>query len=127
MDLNIGNTLAMSEKALDYLWKKQQVTMNNIANVDTPGYRSQYVAFEDEFKKKLEAAGATGKSSNIKQAIVSTQPKVYSSEPESARLDENNVNMDTENVELARTTLQYQYLLDSVTKDITRYRTVIKG
>lgn len=41
-----GNTISMMEKSMDYLWKKQEVTANNIANVDTPGYRRKRVNFE---------------------------------------------------------------------------------
>ncbi len=56
-----GNTISMMEKSMDYLWKKQEVTANNIANVDTPGYRRKRVNFEETFRRKLEAAALTGK------------------------------------------------------------------
>ena len=32
-----GNGIQMTEKVLDLLWGRQNVTLNNIANVDTPG------------------------------------------------------------------------------------------
>ena len=35
MDL-YGNGLLLGEKTLDSLWMRQNLTMNNIANVDTP-------------------------------------------------------------------------------------------
>jgi flagellar basal-body rod protein FlgB len=127
MNFLLGNTVSMSEKSLDFLWQKQQVTMNNIANVDTPGYKSQYVTFEEEFKKQLKAASQSGDSSQMREAISNARTMVHTTDSESARLDENNVDMDVENVELARTSLQYQYLLDAVNNDIMRYRTVIKG
>ena len=38
-----GNSLSLMTKALDGLWKRQEVISNNLANVDTPGYKSQYV------------------------------------------------------------------------------------
>ena len=41
-----GNSLSLMTKALDGLWKRQEVISNNLANVDTPGYKSQYVTFE---------------------------------------------------------------------------------
>lgn len=37
MDL-YGNGLLLGEKTLDSLWMRQNLTMNNIANVDTPGF-----------------------------------------------------------------------------------------
>lgn len=127
MSFIIGNTVSMSEKSLDFLWQKQQVTMNNIANIDTPGYKSKYVTFEEEFSNKLKAASMTGNRQEISNIIHEAGTTVRNTNPESARLDGNDVNTDTENVELARTTLQYQYLLNSVNSDIARYRTVIKG
>lgn len=126
MNSIFGNSISMSEKSLDYLWQKQQVTMNNIANVDTPGYKTQYVSFEEEFKKQLETAVRSKDSSQIKEAV-SNATATFHRTSTSDRLDGNNVDMDMESVELARTTLQYQYALDSVNSEISRLRTVIKG
>ncbi len=121
-----GNTIPMAGKALDYLWKKQEVTSDNIANVDTPRYKRKSVSFEETFRNKLRAASQTGDPSKVEDAIRDSSYLVYNV-TDSARVDENNVNMDFENVELARTTLHYQYLLQSVNGDITRLRSAIKG
>ena len=121
-----GNTIPMAGKALDYLWKKQEVTSDNIANVDTPRYKRKSVSFEEPFRNKLRAASQTGDPSKVEDAIRDSSYLVYNV-TDSARIDENNVNMDFENVELARTTLHYQYLLQSVNGDISRLRSAIKG
>lgn len=121
-----GNTIAMSGKALDYLWRKQEVTSENIANVDTPRYKRKSVSFEETFRNKLRAASQSHDQTAMQDAIKSSAYLVYNV-TDSSRIDENNVNMDYENTELARTTLHYQYLLQSVSGDITRYRSVIKG
>lgn len=44
----------MLEKALDAAVLRQQVISNNIANVNTTGYRPATVAFEAQLKKALE-------------------------------------------------------------------------
>lgn len=121
-----GNSISMAEKTLDYLWSKQQVTLNNIANGETPGYKARYVTFEDEFRKRL-LAGREGTSKDIGEAISSSRHYTHETRYESARMDGNNVNMDVENVELARTTLQYQYQLNALNSEVSRLRTVIKG
>lgn len=126
MNTIFGNNISMAEKSLDYLWSKQQITMNNIANVDTPGYKAQYVTFEDEFRKRL-LANKNGTSTEIGNAIGNSRYYLQNTNEKSTRLDGNNVNMDTENVELARTTLQYQYELNALNGDISRLRTIIKG
>ena len=48
-----GNTMSMANKSLDYLWKKMEVVQNNLANVDTPGYKKKDVSFEEVFDKRL--------------------------------------------------------------------------
>ena len=62
----------------------------------------------------------------MREAIDSSNFLVYD-RSDSARVDENNVNLDYEYTELARTALHYQYLIQSVNGDLTRYRTAIKG
>ncbi len=126
MNSIFGNNISMAEKSLDYLWSKQRITMNNIANGDTPGYKAQYVTFEDEFRKRL-TAGRTGTSKDIANIIGNSRYFVRNTNDESARMDGNNVNIDVENVELARTTLQYQYEMNALNSEITRLRTFIKG
>ncbi|WP_313074949.1 flagellar basal body rod protein FlgB [Lacrimispora sp.] len=126
MNLIFGNNISMAEKTLDYLWSKQKVTLNNIANGDTPGYKAQYVTFEDELRKRL-MAGKNGTSQDISNIIGNSRHFIRNTDNESARMDGNNVNMDVENVELARTTLQYQYELNAFNSEISRLRTIIKG
>lgn len=126
MNSIFGNNISMAEKTLDYLWSKQRITTNNIANVDTPGYKAQYVTFEDEFRRRL-MNGKTGTSKDISNIIDNSRYFVRNTNDESARMDGNNVNTDVENVELARATLQYQYEVSALNSEITRLRTIIKG
>lgn len=121
-----GNAMPMAEKSLDFLWAKQQVTLNNIANNDTPGFKAKYVTFEEEFRKRLTDA-RSGTSRDIRRAINGTGYTVHDTDNETARLDGNNVVVDSENVELVRSALQYQYVINTFNSDVTRLRTVIKG
>lgn len=125
-DTMFGNTVSMAHKALDFLWKQQEVIALNISNVDTPGYKKKNVSFEELYRKKLVDASVTKDTSKIRQAIEEADCLVYSRD-DSGRVDENNVNADVENTKMARTTLHYQYLIQSVTNDIKRYQTAIKG
>lgn len=122
-----GNSISMVAKSLDYLWEKQGAISNNLANVDTPGYKSKYVTFEENYQSRLKAAMETGNRTQIQKAISGAQTSVQESKTESARLDGNNVNADVQLIEMSRTALQYQYGLSSVNSDIARLRTAIKG
>ena len=120
-----GNGILVSERSLDFLWKKQSVTAGNLANVDTPGYKAKYVTFEDMYRAKLE--GASGDKERIRQAADSALWLVEESDTETARMDGNNVVADAEMTELTRAALQYQYAIQSVNGEISRLATVIKG
>ena len=122
-----GNNIALAEKSMEYLWGKQQITLQNLANVDTPGYKSKYVTFEDEFNTRLKQASLTRDDEKIADAIEGSHLVVHDTGEESARLDENNVDADVESVELSRATLQYMYTAQAITSDIARLRLVIKG
>ena len=54
-----GNTISMAQKSLDCLWKKQEALSDNLANIDTPGYKRKQVSFEEAFRKRLIAADET--------------------------------------------------------------------
>ncbi len=120
-----GNTIPMAEKALDYQWKKQEVTADNISNADTPTYKKKHITFEETFRKRLQEASLAHSGTSMRNAIDSSGYQIYE-RSDSARIDGNNVNVDVEMTELVRTTLQYQYLLQAVNADFSRLRSVIK-
>lgn len=74
-----GNGVALTEKVLDYLWGRQLVTLNNIANDDTPGFKSQYITFEEEMGARLSEASSQSKTprSAVKDAIAATKMHVH--------------------------------------------------
>lgn len=124
-----GNGIGLTEKLLDYLWGRQNITLNNIANVDTPGFKTQYVTFEEELEKKIQnAGGADGKKTQarIAEAIRSSRADLHTSWNESTRLDGNNVDMDQEQVDLVRTAYEYQQVVNSINSELNRLRTAAK-
>lgn len=126
MNLLTDNSMLLTQKSLDYLWKKQTVILDNLANSETPNYKSKYVTFEDEIKSKL-ASIRSRKNSDIRKEILGTNINMHTTENESMRMDGNNVDTAVENVELARATLQYEYAVRAINDDFTRLRTVIRG
>ena len=120
-----NNSILVSQRMADYLWEKQQVTLNNIANVSTPGYKAQYVTFQDELKNKL-AFNNQESASKIRNQIDQTFIKVHTKEDETSRLDGNNVNMDVEQVELASSYIQYQMTINNINSEFDRIRSALK-
>lgn len=125
MNQIFGNGILVSEKSLDFLWKKQSVTAANLANVDTPGYKAKFLTFEDMFRAKLKDASGDGAA--VRRAAGSARWLIEESDTETARMDGNNVVADAEMSELTKSALQYQYALRSVNGEISRLSSVIKG
>ena len=124
-----GNGLLLGEKTLDSLWMRQNLTMNNIANGVTRGFKSQYMTFENELAQKIRSALTVKKTSikNLARGIYNKRPSVHTTINQSTRLDENNVDMDQEQVELARTAYEYQFMISSVSSDLSRLRSAAKN
>lgn len=119
-----GNSFLLSEKVMNALWEKQRVIADNIANNDTPGYKSSYVTFEDELRSRL---GKARGGEAIRKSIATSPVMVHRSTTESARLDGNNVQVEAEYLELARTQLQFDYQVKAFNSDLAQLRTAVKG
>jgi flagellar basal-body rod protein FlgB len=56
---NFGKTIAILQRSLDVSSLRREVISNNIANVDTPGFKRSTVNFETSLKKALDAQSVT--------------------------------------------------------------------
>jgi len=121
--------MLMAQKTLDVTWARQKIALDNIANVDTPGYKAKYILFEDELREKLSRIeGRRGaRNSEIREAILDSRMKLRQREEESIRADGNNVNLDVEQMEIVRNSYQYQYALRQISDQFSRLRTAIEG
>ncbi len=57
----------VAEASLDSLWTKTQVIANNMANVDTPGFKASSVTFEQTLSEKSEALAQATRSGDMHQ------------------------------------------------------------
>jgi flagellar basal-body rod protein FlgB len=81
---------------LDAAVLRHAVVTNNIANIDTPGYKTK----DTDFRSVLQRAGGLMEAS--------TQPEVREVRGLLERPDGNNVSMEREGLLLANTQLQFQ-------------------
>jgi flagellar basal-body rod protein FlgB len=112
---------------------RNQVISDNVANVDTPGFKASKVAFEDALKDALDDNVLKGKVTNIKHIPIGTssvgnvQPQVLQSQNTSMRMDGNNVDIDLEMADLAKTTIAYNAVIQKMTKEFQMLRSAING
>lgn len=117
-------------KAADGAWQRNDAIANNIANVDTPGYKRQDVSFEAELRQALGASryrSLDAKVSDVNGKLRHIEPRAYiDSAGFSYRLDGNNVDIDTENVELAANQIKYNGIVAGINSEFANLKTVIK-
>lgn len=122
-------TSAILQKALDGTWQRQRAIANNIANHETPGYKAIKVNFEDsldqEIRKLENSVPTKEKITESLEALKHSEISVYSNKSTSNRADGNNVDMDLENIEMAKSQIQYQYLTRSMSDMFSRLRYAI--
>ncbi|MBX9246631.1 flagellar biosynthesis protein FlgB [Actinotalea ferrariae] len=99
--------------ALDGLSLRQRVIADNIANIQTPGFRAGRVSFEDALRQ------AVGDGSG---AVTSTRSRSLAA----TRLDGNNVNLDTETLSNIETNLRYQLATRAVDGTFSKLRTAMR-
>lgn len=122
---NAFNYINVLDKAADASWKRNEVISNNIANVDTPGYKRKDVQFDTYLMSAL--IGDNSLDKRVADAdLDSLTPTVYTDNASlSYRLDGNNVDIDTESANLAENQIRYYALLDSMTQEFSRIKTVL--
>jgi flagellar basal-body rod protein FlgB len=120
---------AILQKALDGTWQRQRAITNNIANAETPGYKAINVSFEKSLDQEVQklASNMDTKEEFYQglEELKKSDIEVYSDYSTSERADGNNVNIESENIEMAKTQLQYQYLTRSMTDMFSRLRYAI--
>jgi flagellar basal-body rod protein FlgB len=125
---NVFDYVRILDKAADASWLRNDAISNNIANVDTPGYKRQDVAFEAELKKALGSFSNRTTDEKVETALSKDlTARTYTDYSDySYRLDGNNVDIENENVMLAENQLKYQGLLTSIQQEFENLQTVMK-
>ena len=122
-----SNSMLLLQRSMDYLWSKQTCILDNIANAETPGYKTKYATFEESLQQAIQSASHDGTpASSIRQAIEETPVEIHQAE-ESTRLDGNGVNITEQMVELVREGYQMQYVMNAMSSDFSLLRTAING
>lgn len=128
MGLLENNSALMLQRSMNFLWTKQSCILDNIANAETPNYKTKYATFEESLDNAIrQAAGEKqGKNAAFREAIEDSQLEVHQAQ-ESTRMDDNGINITEQAVELARNGYQLQYVMDSISSDFSILRTAIRG
>lgn len=128
MDL-FGGTIRRLENGLSFATLKNKTIAQNIANVDTPNYKTKEVSFKDVLNDAKSAAISANRTDarHYDFNIEIGSNGVYSNENFRSRPNGNAVNMDTEQAKLAENTIYYNALIERMNGKFSTLNAVVKG
>ena len=122
---NAYNYVNVLGKAADASWTRNDILANNIANADTPGFKRKDVQFETYLKNAV--AGTDSLNETVANIDLNELNCTYTDQANlSYRYDGNNVDINTENVELAKNQLKYYTLMNSMSQEFSRLKSALR-
>lgn len=123
------STIHSVERALNFSATKNKTISQNIANVDTPGYKSKSVTFKDVLSQEKERSFAA-KRTDSKHIPFSANNNTFNIQENSNTTynhNGNNVDIDYEMTQLAENQIYYNSMVDRLNDKMRTLQTVIRG
>ncbi len=115
----IPSQFALLAKLTDVTQLRHQVLAQNVANVNTPGYRRKDVRFEDNLAEQLAA--------QPESFVKAMKPDVVEDQTTPTRPDGNNVEIDLEMMRLNKNTLLGNTYLQLLTTKLGMMKRAVNG
>ncbi|MED1917384.1 flagellar basal body rod protein FlgB [Bacillus thuringiensis] len=128
--------LQVLERSLDAATLRHRTIANNLANIDTPQFKSQQVIFESFLQDELNARAGNGKLEAYRtnqrhlpfgNAGGVAVPQVVSNPNNFIQNSGNDVDLETETTELAKNQIWYSGLTQLTAGHFQKLRSVIDG
>ena len=126
---NAFDYINVLDKAADAAWLRNDAIANNIANIDTPGYKRQDISFETELERALGHRRYLSMDAKVSRLTrLELKPRTYTDyQNYSYRMDGNNVDVDVENVMLAENQLKYNGLMTSINAEFQNLQSAMRS
>ena len=128
---DLFRSMDVLQSGLSASWARNAVIRNNIANIETPGFKASDVEFETLLAQTLQGSGFTAAKTHAGHRdfgsgnLANLRPRIVPREGLSMRMDGNNVDIEAENVKLAQNSLYYNTLIEKVNGEIRRLKLAI--
>ncbi|WP_378957112.1 flagellar basal body rod protein FlgB [Pelosinus sp. sgz500959] len=122
--------VAVLEQALSASSLRQKVISNNIANVNTPGYKKSEVSFEDMLQNAIGGDKLPMVKTNERHLGMGKDsipnPQINTMSNTSIRTDGNNVDIDVEMADLAKNSIYYNAVVQQISNYFSGIKSAIK-
>jgi flagellar basal-body rod protein FlgB len=135
--MDISNSkIAYYSKVLDILADRHRILASNIANLNTPGYHTKDINFQDVLGQVIaakqevfgpsETGGMQAAAGNIQEELNGINFEVGEINPANADPKANDVDIDKEMVKLSTNTLMYKAYLQVMLMEFKHLNMAIK-
>ena len=131
--MEASNTTSILFNNLNFRGERQKVISGNIANINTPNYKTKELVFKDELKNvqnkaTLKMSQTQGNHFSNAQSIHSTpSQKIVQVQGLEEQNDGNNVNLDVQMSEMSKNKVIFDAIQASIKKDSTLLRSVVES
>lgn len=116
---------------LNYRGEKQKIISSNVANINTPNYKTKDLVFEDQLKEAsntLQMKQTNSKHiSTMSSSLSTVNPRLIEVQGLEEQNDGNNVNLDTQMSEMSKNKILFDAIQSSIKKDSRLFRSVIES
>ena len=117
---------------LSYRGKRQKIIASNIANLNTPNYKTKDLSFETHLKKASNdlALNVTNKNHiafDMSNNKAQSKFEVFEVKDLEEQNDGNNVNLDHQISEMSKNAVMYNAITNSIKKDSRWFKMVIEA
>ena len=116
---------------LNFRAEKQKVISSNIANINTPNYKTKELVFEDELNAQNNSLKMKQTNSKhipmINNNLSSVNPRLLEVKGLQEQNDGNNVNLDNQISEMSKNKILYDAIQSSIKRDSKLFRSVIES
>ena len=130
MSSSISGLFDILTKKMSYLNQKQAVIAENVANVDTPGYKQlslKAFTFGDALKQVGASMSVTNPRHIIPASMAGTNAQTFESKDTEVAPSGNSVDIEQQMAEVSKTSMDYQTMTAIYKKMTGLFKIAIKG
>jgi len=128
--MQASNVTELLFQQLNFRGERQKVISSNIANIDTPDYKTKDLKFKDQLQKaneehSLKLSITHGMHMSLSEDMKKSNFDMYEVKGLVEENDGNNVNLDTQMSEMSKNNVMFSAVQNSIKKDSAWFKTMI--
>jgi flagellar basal-body rod protein FlgB len=109
------------EQGISVMAESNKIIAQNIANADTPGYKTKYIYFEGILRERMNLRGTERFTKELHLGTAMYEDRVTKGRP-----DGNNVDNDTQQALFAKNRIRYDALMNQMNAEFEMLRTAMR-